>query len=52
MGFTPAEVNAMSAWEWAAAASGFAEAHRDPADRSGEVLTDDEFDAASKMLDT
>lgn len=52
MGFTPQQVNAMSPWQWAAAAEGYAEANRSPDDKTGSGLTDDEFDAAARMLDS
>jgi hypothetical protein len=52
MGFTPQQVNAMSPWQWAAAAEGYAEAHRDPADKTSSGLSDDEFEAAARMLDS
>jgi hypothetical protein len=48
MGFTPQEVNAMSPWQWAAAADGYRTAHGDPKDRG---MTEAEFDAASAIYD-
>ncbi len=52
MGFTPQQVNQMSPWQWAAAAEGYAEAHRSPDDKAAVSLSDEEFDAASRMLDS
>ena len=52
MGFTPLQVDQMSPWQWAAAAEGYAEAHRSPDDKTSAAMTDEEFDAASKMLDS
>lgn len=52
MGFTPRQVNELSPWQWAAAAEGYAEAHRSPDDKAAIGLSDEEFEIASKMLDT
>jgi hypothetical protein len=51
MGFTPRQVNELSPWQWAAAAEGYAEAHRSPDDKAAIGLSDEEFEIASKMLD-
>lgn len=52
MGFTPQQVNAMSPWEWAAAAEGYIEANTDPKDKGGVLLSDEEFAAAERMLES
>lgn len=42
MGFTPAEVDAMSAWEFAACAAGYTRAHGDDKDRrTGAVMSEE-----------
>lgn len=48
MGFTPQQVNAMSPWQWAAAADGYATAH---GDKKAMGMTVTEFDAASAVYD-
>lgn len=51
MGFTPQQVNAMSPWEWAAAAEGYIEANADPKERGSVLMTDEEFESAARMLE-
>jgi hypothetical protein len=52
MGFTPQQVNAMSPWQWAAVYEGYFDAHASPEDRASVMMSDAEFDAAARMLET
>ncbi len=50
MGLGPAEVDAMSLWQFQACHDGFRKAHMSEAERAKE-MSEDEFDAIGAMLD-
>jgi hypothetical protein len=51
MGFTPQDLNAMSPWQWAAAAEGYMQAHSSEEDRKNIQMTEDEFAMAARQLE-
>ena len=51
MGLPPQQFNAMSPWQWAAAFEGWFEANASEEAKRDVMMSDDDFDAASRMLE-